>query len=291
MLIAIPSDTTDGLDAAISEHFGHCAAFTLVAVTDGAIGDVSILENSTHEEGGCMAPVQQLKENGVDVLIAGGMGARPLSGFQQVGIDVHFKEDTLSVKEAVKLFLEGGCRSFGDEETCGGGESGCGGHDHDHHHHHAEPQIVPIEGPADVREGRLVTLDYLLKDTDGKLLETSEDNGPMRFISGAQQVLPAIERAVAGLEMTAQIVLEIPMAEAFGERDEEQILEVPRAKLPEDASVGAIVAGQDNSGRPFPLTIVHLDDDVARLDSNHPFAGKDLVFDLTVKNVEGIKAS
>jgi len=132
VLIAIPSDTTDGLEAAISEHFGHCAAFTLVAVTDGTIGDVSILQNTGHQEGGCMAPVNLLKDNGVDVLIAGGMGMRPLSGFQQVGIDVHHKEDATSVQEAVTLFLKGGCRAFGEAQTCGGGEGGCGGHDHDH---------------------------------------------------------------------------------------------------------------------------------------------------------------
>ena len=82
MLIAVPSDTTDGLEAAISEHFGHCAAFTLVAVADDTIGEVSILENLAHEEGGCMAPVTLLKERGVEVLLAGGMGGRPLSGFQ-----------------------------------------------------------------------------------------------------------------------------------------------------------------------------------------------------------------
>ena len=40
MLIAIPSDTTDGLDSTVSEHFGHCAAFTLVTVADEAIGEV-----------------------------------------------------------------------------------------------------------------------------------------------------------------------------------------------------------------------------------------------------------
>ena len=62
MLIAVPSDTTDGLDAVISEHFGHCAAFTLVTVTDDAVGEVSILENSGHDEGGCMTPVTLLKE-------------------------------------------------------------------------------------------------------------------------------------------------------------------------------------------------------------------------------------
>ena len=50
MLIAIPSDTTDGLDSPVSEHFGHCAAFTLVTVTDDTIGEVSVLENGGHDD-------------------------------------------------------------------------------------------------------------------------------------------------------------------------------------------------------------------------------------------------
>ena len=89
MLIAVPSESTDGLDAAISEHFGHCAAFTIIAVKNDSIGEVSIVENTEHEHGGCMTPVNLLKEHGVEVLLAGGMGMRPLAGFQQVGIDVH----------------------------------------------------------------------------------------------------------------------------------------------------------------------------------------------------------
>lgn len=281
MLIAIPSDTTDGLDAAISEHFGHCAAFTLVSVADDTIGDVSILQNAAHEEGGCMAPVNLLKENGVEVLIAGGMGMRPLAGFQQVGINVHFKENTTTVREAVDLFLSGGCQAFGEAQTCGGGEGHCGGHN--------EPQTVPIQGKADVREGRLVTLEYELKDGEGNLLNTSERSGPMQFVCGANQILPPIEKAIAGLEPGARVVQEIPMAEAFGERDEARIIEVPRSQLPPDINVGGVVSGQDNTGRHFPLTVLHVDDKVARLDSNHPLAGKDLVFELTVTKVEGVR--
>jgi len=229
MLIAIPSDTTDGLDSAISEHFGHCAAFTLVSVADDAIGEVSILENSGHEEGGCMAPVTLLKERGVQVLLAGGMGARPLSGFQQVGINVHFKEDAATVREAVELFVSGDCRAFGEAETCGGGEGGCGGHDH--HHHHG-PETVPIEGKADIREGRMVTVEYELKDPDGTLLNSSSETGPMRFIFGASQIFPALEQALAGMEVDAHVVKTLSAAEGFGERDENRVLEVPRFQLP-----------------------------------------------------------
>ena len=286
MLIAIPSDTSDGLDAAISEHFGHCAVFTLVTVDDDVIGEVCVLENSGHEEGGCMTPVTLLKERGVEVLLAGGMGGRPLAGFQQVGIEVHYKEDSGTVREAVELFISGGCRAFGEAQTCSGGEGGCGGHEHHHHH---EPETVPIVGKTDIREGRMVTIEYELKDADGAMLNTSAADGPMRFIFGKGQILPAIEKALTGLEPDAHVVTEVPAAEGFGERDETRIVEVPRSQLPPDVAVGAMVSAQDPQGRRIPLIVIHVDENVARLDGNHPLAGKDLVFEMTVKKVEGIK--
>ena len=286
MIIAIPSDTTDGLDAAISEHFGHCAAFTLVNVADEVIGEVAVLENSAHEQGGCMAPVTLLKEKGVEVLVAGGMGGRPLAGFQEVGIDVHFKENAGTVREAVELFIAGGCRAIREAQTCRGGEGHCGSNDHHHHH---EPETVPNDVKADIREGPMVTVDYELKDADGAPLDSSSKTGPMRFIFGAGQVFPAIEEALAGLEPEAHVVQSVPVAEAFGDRDESRIIEVPRAQLPPDVVVGMIVSAQDQQGRQIPLVVVGLSENAARLDGNHPLAGKDLVFELTVKNVEGIK--
>ena len=289
MLIAVPSDTTDGLDSAISDHFGHCAAFTLVTLADDAIGEVSVLENEGHEEGGCMAPVNLLKARGVGVLLAGGMGGRPLAGFQQVGIEVHSKEGADTVREAVELYLAGGCPAFGEAQTCGGGggEGGCGGHDH----HHQEPETVPIEGKADIRDGRMVTVEYEIKDSDGTALNSSAGTGPMRFVFGAGQVFPAIEQALAGLEPGAHVVKAVPAAEGFGERDDSRVMEAPRAQLEPGVAVGDTVIARDPQGRRLPLMVLHLDENVARLDANHPLAGKDVVFELTVKSVEGIKAS
>ncbi|MCP4902451.1 MAG: hypothetical protein GY906_36260 [bacterium] len=278
MLIAIPSDSGAGLDAKVSEHFGHCDSFTLVEVEDGEIGTVSVLENGDHEEGGCLAPVQLLKDKGVEILLAGGMGKGPLSGFQQVDIAVHFKENAENVLEAVELFLSGGCRAFGEGETCG---SGCGGH------HHDEPvKREPIVGRADVQEGRVVTLEYDLKDSEGNLFDSSKRTGPMMYLHGGGQILPLLESAITGLEPGAQKVVEIPCAEAFGERDEERVVEVPREQLPEDAEAGGMVMAQDQSGRRFPLTVLELGETTARLDGNHLLAGKDVVFDIKVITVE-----
>jgi len=284
MLIAIPSENPGGLDAPISEHFGHCDAFTVVEVDDGTIGEVSVLPNGGHDQGGCMAPVQMLKNHGVEVLVAGGMGARPLAGFQQVGIAVHFKEDATSVRTAVQLFLAGGCRRFGEAETCGGGGGGCGGH------HHEPVEREPIVGTADIRSGRVVTLEYELHDDGGTLLDSSRHAGPMRYLHGAGQLLPALENGLLGLEPGQRTEVTIPRDEAFGERDDDRMVEVASSELPPDVRVGSVVTARDQAGRQFQLVVSSLGDDRAVLDGNHPLAGKNLVFSVKVLAVESATA-
>lgn len=120
-LVALPSNAPGGLEAELSGHFGHCYAFTLVSVEDGQIGDVKVVPAVPHEQGGCMAPVNYLANQGAQILIAGGMGMRPLMGFNQVGIDVFHNDGFLSVGDAVKAYAEGKLPQFGQNMTCGGG--------------------------------------------------------------------------------------------------------------------------------------------------------------------------
>jgi predicted Fe-Mo cluster-binding NifX family protein len=68
-----------------------------------------------------MAPVNHLAQNGVQILIAGGMGMRPLMGFNQVGIDVLYGNGAQTVSEAVEALLNGTLARFTTEFTCGGG--------------------------------------------------------------------------------------------------------------------------------------------------------------------------
>jgi predicted Fe-Mo cluster-binding NifX family protein len=120
-LIGIPSTSPGGLEALFGEHFGHCDLYTVVDVEDGEIKEVRTLPNVPHEQGGCMAPVQHLAQNGVKILIAGGMGMRPLMGFNQVGIEVYFSGGAPTIGQAVQGFLDGQLQPFTTEFTCGGG--------------------------------------------------------------------------------------------------------------------------------------------------------------------------
>jgi predicted Fe-Mo cluster-binding NifX family protein len=115
------------MEAAVSDHFGHCDIFTLIDVEGNQVTQIGLLQNGGHEQGGCMAPVMLLKQNGVDLLSAGGMGPRPLAGFQQVGIQVFYNEGATTVGEAIQKLLAGQCRKFGPAQVCGGGGDGHGG--------------------------------------------------------------------------------------------------------------------------------------------------------------------
>jgi predicted Fe-Mo cluster-binding NifX family protein len=122
-IVAIPSSHPGGLHAALGAHFGHCDLYTLVKIAEGKVAEVATLPNVPHEQGGCMAPVNHLAQNGVQVLIAGGMGMRPLMGFNQVGIEVLFGGKAQTVEEAVDALLQGRLPRFTTEFTCSGGSA------------------------------------------------------------------------------------------------------------------------------------------------------------------------
>ncbi|MEZ4549454.1 MAG: NifB/NifX family molybdenum-iron cluster-binding protein [Desulfobacterales bacterium] len=93
----------------------------MVTVENNEITSVKVIPPMPHQQGGCMAPVQYLADNGVNILVAGGMGFRPLMGFNQVGIEVFFGGDYQTVGDAVKAFIAGQLPQFSQQHTCGGG--------------------------------------------------------------------------------------------------------------------------------------------------------------------------
>jgi predicted Fe-Mo cluster-binding NifX family protein len=120
MLLAIPSMGQGGLEAERSAHFGHCDCFTLVEIADGTIAEVRVIDNPPHNEGGCLRPVSLLASHGVNAIIAAGMGARPLAGFDQAGIVVYFENATPGIGDAIQLVLAGSVETMDTRHVCGG---------------------------------------------------------------------------------------------------------------------------------------------------------------------------
>jgi len=88
MKIAITAENGHGLESSVSHHFGRCAYYVFVDVVDGRVGQVITLPNgyaASHAPGELPAFIQQ---NGVDVLLTGGMGRRAVEHFTDYGIEV-----------------------------------------------------------------------------------------------------------------------------------------------------------------------------------------------------------
>lgn len=94
---------TAGLDEYISQHFGRSPTFTIVDTETGAIEIIG--NNSTHM-GGTGLPVDALHGKGVQVVIAGGLGPKAISAFQQLGIRV-FVGAAGTVKDAIDDWMNG----------------------------------------------------------------------------------------------------------------------------------------------------------------------------------------
>ncbi len=122
VLLAVPSDNLGGLNANISGHFGHCDLFTLISIQEGKIAAVDTVANLEHGAGGCVAPVNLLRDKGVGAIVVGGMGARPMQAFAEAGIAVYYADcDALrSVGEAADGFLSGKFPQMRPEQTCKG---------------------------------------------------------------------------------------------------------------------------------------------------------------------------
>jgi predicted Fe-Mo cluster-binding NifX family protein len=126
--IAVPSQSPGGLAGERSEHFGHCDLFTLVDMSEGNITRIQTVDNVEHAAGGCMMPVKLLQDHNVHVLVVSGMGARPLQGFAEVGIQVFFAPNEHPYQD-VKSLVEGMSR---DEFSVMHPEQSCQGHSNCH---------------------------------------------------------------------------------------------------------------------------------------------------------------
>ena len=129
MKIAIPTE-----NGKLCSHFGHCESFTFADV-DMQTKEIKNIENKIPDEGISCQSASWISEQGANVILAGGMGARPLGIFAQNGVKVIAGCPELPVEEVVKEYMNSTLTT--GENSCGGEHSHCHGHGH-HHCHHGE---------------------------------------------------------------------------------------------------------------------------------------------------------
>lgn len=131
MKIVIPTQ-----DGKLCSHFGHCESFTFVDVNPQT-KEILNIESKIPDEGISCQCASWISEQGANIILAGGMGGRPLGIFNQNGVKVVTGCFELPVNDVVTSYLES--TLITGENSCGGEHSHCHGHTHGHHHcHHVE---------------------------------------------------------------------------------------------------------------------------------------------------------
>lgn len=138
-----------------------------------------------------------------------------------------------------------------------------------------------------IQAGKRVKFNYVLK-IDGKEVENSEAKGPIEYTQGEKRIIPGLEKQLEGLRVGDQRTIMIKAEDGFGKINPNSLQEVPKSKLPQDVNlkVGQVLGARDDKGEIFPVTIAEVKDQTVVLDFNHPLAGKDLQFDVTVLEIK-----
>ncbi|UVI38509.1 FKBP-type peptidyl-prolyl cis-trans isomerase [Qipengyuania spongiae] len=136
--------------------------------------------------------------------------------------------------------------------------------------------------------GDTVTIDYAIKRGDGQEVGSTADAGPQQITLGGGQIFPQIEQALTGMEVGDETSVDIPCENAFGPRREELVVEIPRSNLPPEAAPqpGMQLQAQGQDGQPITLFVVEVGDEAIKADGNHPLAGEDVTFDLTLRDIK-----
>jgi len=132
-----------------------------------------------------------------------------------------------------------------------------------------------------------VTLHFSLLLKSGEEIDSTRRGRPATFTVGDGSLLPAFERALFGLSAGADEQFHIAAADAFGDPREENVRLIPRSQFDGEMTLEpGVVVSFAAAGGELPGVVRSLQGDLVVVDFNHPLAGRDLVFDVTILQVE-----
>lgn len=137
------------------------------------------------------------------------------------------------------------------------------------------------------KSGDTVKIHYTGKLEDGTEFDTSAGREPLEFTLGSGQVIAGFDNAVDGMVKGDSKTVTIPAEDAYGERHDQLIQEVPKSALPDEMepAIGMQLQSQSPDGQVMNLMITEVADDTITVDANHPLAGKPLTFDIELVEI------
>ncbi len=141
---------------------------------------------------------------------------------------------------------------------------------------------------AQVKKGDTIKVHYKGTLTDGSLFDSSEGKDPLEFTVGENMVIFGFDNGVLNMAIGDKKTLNIPSMEAYGQVNEDLVIEIPKSELPEE--LGEISEGMqlnmvNQDGYEIPVEVIEIKEDAIVLDGNHPLAGMDLIFEVELVEI------
>jgi peptidylprolyl isomerase len=140
---------------------------------------------------------------------------------------------------------------------------------------------------SQAKSGNTVKIHYTGTLDDGTEFDSSAGREPLEFAIGSGQVIPGFDSAVDGMTVGDSKTVTIPAGEAYGERHDQLVQEVPKTALPDDmkAEVGTQLQSQGPDGQVMNLLVTAVEVESITVDGNHPLAGQALTFAIELVEV------
>lgn len=137
--------------------------------------------------------------------------------------------------------------------------------------------------PSQVAKDLVVSLAYSLK-VAGEVVDEANSSDPLFYLHGHKNIVPGLEKALAGMKVGESKTVVVKPKEGYGDYNEDDVEIVPRTEFPDDIPLetGVEILIEDEEGDEVSATIVEVTADKVKLDFNHPLAGKELHFEVTV---------
>jgi FKBP-type peptidyl-prolyl cis-trans isomerase SlyD len=143
------------------------------------------------------------------------------------------------------------------------------------------------EKPMKIADRMYVAIEYTLTLDSGREVDRSQEGRPLGFITGASQIIPGLEKALAGMAVGDAADIIVEPEDGYGVVSDDLFREVPRSQFPGDVEIkeGMAFEAQGPHG-PFMLVVSSVNDnDTVTVDLNHPMAGQRLHFAVKVVEV------
>lgn len=137
-----------------------------------------------------------------------------------------------------------------------------------------------------IASNTVVSFNYTLTGDEGQVIDSSEGREPLTYLHGQGQIVPGLEKEMAGRSVGDSFEVKVSPEEGYGVRHEELVQEVPREAFQgvEDIQPGMQFQGHGPQGA-INVTVTRIEDGKVHIDGNHPLAGQVLNFDVAVTGV------